>query len=570
MTTVAMCSLAGACAVQSSGPQPIVLPAQPPQPGAGEGAKLGRVLRGHVLGSSGKPLPAAHARLLDDSGKTVDEVPAGPDGAFTLPIGKLHRLGQVTFSGVDHRVERALLVEDERVEVEVRLGTYRAPARIDDVRLRLMAESAPPRPMQRQPDGTFVVDFALPDGAHAYELTGLNVEGHVVNGTMGTGYRYDGDGDYETLFEVAGGRARIVFDPKKLPAAGQRGSIAFSNPTSASAKLSRIAAEVDAASRARAVEPQPNDPPPSAAALEEERAALLQRIEASAGADAPSVVRRAADVAKFVLPAATWSASETAAAKKLLTHVEPGDPVWSHWGALPNVIGAVGAAPEVEAYATSFVDRTTDTKAAGEVLVGLLAMSHGQPDRVRPILAALRGARFARFPYFRFLADSADPDRVLAVGKKLPSFSFPALVGDKLDAKKPLTPKSLEGKIFLIDLWATWCKPCVAELPAMTALYEKYATGPNAKRFGMLSISLDGKPEDVAAFRKDKAHAMPWLHGFSGQTDARKPLTGEDFGIPLYILVDEQGKILASSPELRAGNAAFHLEKALRQPALRQ
>lgn len=77
-------------------------------------------------------------------------------------------------------------------------------------------------------------------------------------------------------------------------------------------------------------------------------------------------------------------------------------------------------------------------------------------------------------------------------GNQAPDFKYPALNGDTI------AQSGFKGKVIFIDLWATWCKPCVAEMPAFELLKTKYAESDIV----FLSISLD---ED---FDKWKNHVL--------------------------------------------------------------
>jgi thiol-disulfide isomerase/thioredoxin len=128
------------------------------------------------------------------------------------------------------------------------------------------------------------------------------------------------------------------------------------------------------------------------------------------------------------------------------------------------------------------------------------------------------------------------------------------------DSSALVSNAMLKGKVYLVDFWATWCPPCVEELPELSRLYEKY----RGRNFEIVSLSLDNSGEQVRRFRA-KRFAMPWLHG----------LVERGFGdylaavfrvknIPRQVLVDSTGFIVAEDDELRGALLEKTLEKYLR------
>ena len=106
----------------------------------------------------------------------------------------------------------------------------------------------------------------------------------------------------------------------------------------------------------------------------------------------------------------------------------------------------------------------------------------------------------------------------------------------------PFDPKSLAGKVVLVDFWATWCGPCVAELPNMLAQYEKY----HAKGFEVVGISLDEDQEALKKFVTDKNIPWPVLFEKSEGAGWRHPLAtyyGIN-GIPQLILIGRDGNVI--------------------------
>ncbi|MBB5034710.1 TlpA family protein disulfide reductase [Prosthecobacter vanneervenii] len=82
---------------------------------------------------------------------------------------------------------------------------------------------------------------------------------------------------------------------------------------------------------------------------------------------------------------------------------------------------------------------------------------------------------------------------------------FTALDGRVVDVSK------LQGKVVLIDFWATWCGPCVEELPKVIKLYQEL----HEKGFEVVGISLDQDKAELEAFLKEKG--MEWPQYFDGK-----------------------------------------------------
>ncbi len=110
--------------------------------------------------------------------------------------------------------------------------------------------------------------------------------------------------------------------------------------------------------------------------------------------------------------------------------------------------------------------------------------------------------------------------------------------GDLLDGK-PFNQKSLAGKVVLVDFWATWCGPCVAEIPNMLEQYEKY----HAKGFEVVGISLDEDKEKVDAFIAENKIPWPIIYAGKGWQDPTAQFYGIS-GIPQLILIGRDGKVI--------------------------
>lgn len=93
---------------------------------------------------------------------------------------------------------------------------------------------------------------------------------------------------------------------------------------------------------------------------------------------------------------------------------------------------------------------------------------------------------------------------------------------------------SLHGHPVLIDLWATWCAPCLGEMPLIDHIFQKTkGTG-----FVVLSVDYDSDPKTALDFLKRKNYAWPNYH-----FDPKEP-GFPHHGIPLLVLIDGEGRIV--------------------------
>jgi peroxiredoxin len=124
----------------------------------------------------------------------------------------------------------------------------------------------------------------------------------------------------------------------------------------------------------------------------------------------------------------------------------------------------------------------------------------------------------------------------LAIGKVFPDFD------EKDLANKPLSVGNYKGKVVLVDFWATWCGPCVGELPNVLKTYEKY----HSKGFEIVGISLDSDKTKLTSFMETKK--MTWQQYFDGKGWGNKLAGKYGVGsIPATFLLDREGKIIAKN-----------------------
>ena len=128
------------------------------------------------------------------------------------------------------------------------------------------------------------------------------------------------------------------------------------------------------------------------------------------------------------------------------------------------------------------------------------------------------------------LAVAAPAPVKLKVGDVAPQFQRSDLLGKGFDLK------AQRGKVVLIDFWASWCAPCIIEIPHLSALQKQYG----GKGLQIVGIAMDDSADVTRETMRKTAFAYPVVLG-----DAKfGNLYGGVLGLPLQMLVGRDGKII--------------------------
>ncbi len=155
---------------------------------------------------------------------------------------------------------------------------------------------------------------------------------------------------------------------------------------------------------------------------------------------------------------------------------------------------------------------------ASVLLLGSLFIAVTRVQPAQPVLAAT-------VPPESGAAAAPLPDR------RAPDFTLTALDGTGVSLSQ------FKGQVVLINLWATWCPPCRAEMPTIQRVYEQNRT----RGFIVLAVNLREEPSTVNAFMRQRGLTFPALLDTDGQISA----TYQAYVLPSSFFVDRRGIIRA-------------------------
>lgn len=115
-------------------------------------------------------------------------------------------------------------------------------------------------------------------------------------------------------------------------------------------------------------------------------------------------------------------------------------------------------------------------------------------------------------------------------GEKPPAFKLPDLDG------KMHSLSSYEGKVVLLNFWASWCQPCITELPALESLFNMLKD----QGFSVLAIGIDDDIEALRRFKEQFSLSFPVLVDKNGLLKGKYKVTG----VPESFLVGRDGKLV--------------------------
>jgi thiol-disulfide isomerase/thioredoxin len=519
-------------------------------------------IMGRVLGYDSLPLTRADIHLSKfDSKEPFTSQISKKDGSFHI-LTNQSGLVKIEISGVNHYSYECpiFLVRNKSIRIDAILKHYEyadsitAPIVIGDFNKFNLYTG---KPLQRQADGTFTISFPTSADTFAYQLVGIEKynQSHSIN-NMSDFYVYDGGGDYRSISLPEKGIATVVFDPKKLTRTRQDDRVKISVDNT---PLKYLVAQKFISDHQRRFE------------YEEQRAAgdpkaLLSPVKAYVAVLASREKKAESKIEKqlYLIQFLEYSLiglqlGESFNDPSTLNDAFNELPATSElWEIHPDAAAALLAIDKFSIrsknYINVLVKHGIDDATISQVLFTAIYCSRTFGDSIdamayySELMSTYPKSDWATMAKQSFASNSPS-----LVSKQVPTFVLSAVGNSSI----PISDTDFRNKYLLIDFWATWCGPCIAEIPGLTKAFNKF----HNNNLELLSISLDSSTQVVQDFRKSR-YSMPWLHAITSVNSDLARKFGV-VGIPSSFLVSPDGIVLASGDDLRGANLEKTLAKFL-------
>lgn len=523
-------------------------------------SQLKTIVSGTLLGFDSKPLAMSHVHVKyrEDSADVASFL-VNKDGAFKIELNE-RRVYFLSFTGVNHSKLIIPFVNDktQKAIINVKLKTssydenFYVVQVIGDFNDFNFTNS---KKMERDTiKNIFSISFDWDKPKFRYQLLNL-VPNRSVNGTQSENFEYDNDGDYRSVVSSQNGKVNITFDPNKLIRSNKNEYVMFKEKNSLNGKIySLLMEELKWYTEYSKQYNEHLQFGVSPKGFKFNWDKFIHYLKKELTSDKSSIYRKVLLQSYVSLIQFGVNKLDTAFAIELLRTTEPSSFIWD---IKPVSVIAVTKFLNKE-IANFYLDKFYDENKNKFIKLEILYTKFIEANANKNDLAAKSIynqiiTEYIELPFAQFIKENYMIEERIKTGNDVPDFSVKSID----DSAFTISKTRMLGKIYLIDFWAAWCKPCVDDMNNLHSAYGKY----KEKGFEIISFSFDTKIDDVQKFRQEK-WKMPWLNSF-----VEKQFNSElanIFGvkeIPKQLLVDKNGKVIGMNEELRGDN----LEKKLNE-----
>lgn len=515
------------------------------------------IVKGKLLDANGKPSRHALVGVLSiGSGNAKDFVKCDEKGNYTITLNN-PGINNLLFSIPGHHAEKVFIFNNANKEltVDVTLAFYKYKDSFDGVGIIGDFNGfniASPESMTKREDGTYLFEVKTDKPTVKYQLCKIEAANRSINAPSSNGFEPDSSGDYRSIIPAKDGKAVIVFDPAKLNKGDGKAQVTYNGDTYSQLIGKELSTmenlRIDISTKTREyVEKNKN-----LTGFEYTDDGTVKKMLQKAEEEKVSELHEFYKLIYVSFGSSKIKDYDYGKAAQFYDSVPPQSIMWelmpqayySYYSLIPQFRWKENEEKFLKESKSKIIklgiytNKLANAKFSGntEELTKLhetISQNFGDLEQAKQILK--------QFPI----------ETKIKIGVEIPDFEIVSI--DNKNEK--FTKQQLLGKIYMIDFWATWCGPCVAEMESLHNVFEKF----KEKGFEIVSMSLDASENDVVKFRGDK-WKMPWKNSFIGDKEGKKIASAfEVIGIPKPILVGKDGKIIAMDGEMRG----TQLEKTL-------